>query len=417
MQFVMASLAAAVEMRKKMLQEQKAEAAKEKKRNVADPAISVDQICKTFDAFMKHSKCDDLWRLVCPPQGVINVTWQSPVNPEWVVKLTGIAFDIFEYAKNTKLLGARVKKALVALHDQRNLTLPQHLGQKDDAMDNIDLKLRIGLNMFRELKQSSTLRSRVFRVLTCDEQTKVQMCLDKIILEDSVEGGGDQCTTSPAALHELPAPQVETPETSLVPVQNEAKQSLRRSLQFSPSSLGKIEELPAIFGKILAGKCSTGIQEKMPAQALTDADILQAAMDFVPSQVDGKKKQSGSNKKKEKKKTASQKKKIQNKKKTASQKKKIQNKKKTAKPDKKKEKPAQSCAAKRVRSSVPKSPDYVIDEMPAMEDGYRNLYVSRHWHRANQLAKRCGLSLEQRKIRRRKAAEEAGKIWDDLHPN
>ena len=31
MQFVMASLAAAVEMRKKMLQEQKAEAAKEKK--------------------------------------------------------------------------------------------------------------------------------------------------------------------------------------------------------------------------------------------------------------------------------------------------------------------------------------------------------------------------------------------------
>ena len=279
--------------------------------------------------------------------------------------------------------------------------------------------------MFRELKQSSTLRNRVFRNLTCDEQTKVQMCLDKIILEDLVEGDGDQCTTSPAALLALPAPEVETPGKSVVPVQNQAKQSLRRSLQFSPSSLGQIEETPAIFGKILAGKSSTGDQGKKPA--LTDADILQAAMDFVPPQVEGKKTKSGSKKKKEKK-TASQKKAIQKKtvqKKESNDQKK---KKKTGKPAKTdktaktaktaiKKKPAQSCAAKRARSSVPKSPDYVIQEMPSMEDGYRNLYVSRHWHRANQLAKRCGLSLEDRKIRRRKAAEEAGKIWDSLHPN
>ena len=99
--------------------------------------------------------------------GLINVTWQSPVNPEWVAKLAGIAFEIFDFAKSTKIQGVRVKKALAALHDQRNLTLPQHLGQKDDAMDQIDLKLRVGLNMFRELKQSSTLRNRVFRNLTC----------------------------------------------------------------------------------------------------------------------------------------------------------------------------------------------------------------------------------------------------------
>ena len=158
----MATLAAALEMRKKLVQEQKAEAAKERRRNIADPSISVNDICNTLDAFMKHHKCDDLWRLICTPQGVINVTWQSPVNPEWVVKLSGLAFDIFDFAKNTKLLAARVKKALVALRDQRNLTLPQYLGQKDDAMDQIDLKLRIGLNMFRELKQSATVRSRVF---------------------------------------------------------------------------------------------------------------------------------------------------------------------------------------------------------------------------------------------------------------
>ena len=431
----MASLAAAMEMQRKLLLEQKAEAAREKKRNVADPSISVNDICNTLDAFMKHHKCNDLWRLICPPQGLINVTWQTPVNPEWVVKLSGVAFDIFDFAKNTKLLAVRVKKALAALHDQKNLTLPQHLGQKEDAMDHIDIKLRIGLNMFRELKKSSTLRNRVFRVLTCDEQTKVQMCLDKITLEDAADGDG---AGSPPAVLALPAPEVETPERSVavVPV---AKESLRRSLQFSPSSLATISETPAIFGKILGSKSSLEEQPKKPAQALTDAEILAAAAGFVPSQVEGKKKQIGSKQKtnKKKKKTGSQKKESQKK---ACQ---DQKKKKAAKSEKNKKtlqstamaksamkKPAKSEKNKRTLQStamaktgmkkpadVPLSPDYVIVDKPSMEDGYRNLYVSRHWHRANQLAKKCGLSLDERKIRRKKAAKDAAKIWDDLHPN
>ena len=95
----MASLAAAVEMRKKLLQEQKAQAAKDKKINLADPSISVDHICTSFESFMKHHTCNDLWRLICPPQGLINVIWQSPVNPEWVAKLTGTAFEVFDLQK------------------------------------------------------------------------------------------------------------------------------------------------------------------------------------------------------------------------------------------------------------------------------------------------------------------------------
>ena len=399
----MAGLAAALEMKKKLLQEQKAEAAKHSKRNVADPSISVNDISNTLDAFMKHHRCEDLWRLISPPQGMINVTWQSPVNPEWVVKLSGLAYDIFEYAKNTKLLGARVKKALVGLHEQRNLILPQHLGQKDDAMDAIDLKLRIGLNMYRELKKSASLQNRVFRVLTCDEQTKVQMCLDKIILD---EGDGHLGTDSLPVLA-LPAPVVETPQRSLVPVQTKANQSLRRSMQFSPSALEQISETPPIFGKILAGKASSVEEKKKPAQFLTDAEILEGAMHFVPTQVEGKKKQSGSKQKKKspKKKSGSQKKKN------------------ACKPEKKQKKPAGKIAVKKpagkiaVKKPEKLSADYVIVDMPTMEDTYRNLYVSRHWHRADQLAKKCGLSKEERIKRRCKASEEAGKIWDDLHPN
>ena len=69
------------------------------------------------------------------------------------------------------------------------------------------------------------------------------------------------------------------------------------------------------------------------------------------------------------------------------------------------------------KTDVPLSPDYVIQDNPSMEDGYRNLYTSRHWHRADQLAKKCGLPMEERKRRRKEAAEEAGRIWDRLRPN
>ena len=155
-------------------------------------------------------------------------------------------------------------------------------------------------------------------------------------------------------------------------------------------------------------------QARKPAQVLTDAQIIEGAMGFVPTQVEGKKKQSGSKQKKNKKK---------------------KNQKKNGKDQEEseegeseegeewqveeKKRTFQSTAAVKTsqKKHAPLSPDYVIADMPTMEDTYRNLYVSRHWHRADQLAKKCGLSKEERIKRRCKASEEAGKIWDDLHPN
>ena len=253
------------------------------------------------------------------------------------------------------------------------------------------------------------------------------MCLDKILLDDSIEGDEDKPTVSPPVrtssppVLALPAPEVETPARSLVPAQTASNQCLRRSLQFSPSALDQISDTPAIFGKILAGqkscveKNSCMEQARKPAQVLTDAQIIEGAMGFVPTQVEGKKKQSGSKQKKNKKKK-NQKKNGKDQKK--SQKKENQKKEKSGKVEEKK-RTFQSTAAVKTsqKKHAPLSPDYVIADMPTMEDTYRNLYVSRHWHRADQLAKKCGLSKEERIKRRCKASEEAGKIWDDLHPN
>ena len=69
---------------------------------------------------------------------------------------------VFPFAKNTKLAPTKVKKALAALHSQRNLTLPSHLGQVDDALDHIGLEF-------------PSLKAKVFRVLTNHEQQMVDL--------------------------------------------------------------------------------------------------------------------------------------------------------------------------------------------------------------------------------------------------
>ena len=53
----MASLQAAWDVKRAELAAEKEVAQKLRARNVADPAISVQQIGKTVDAFMFHNKC------------------------------------------------------------------------------------------------------------------------------------------------------------------------------------------------------------------------------------------------------------------------------------------------------------------------------------------------------------------------
>lgn len=124
----MASLEAAFAERKELVGSEASKRQQNRFRLVADPLITVEQLQFAFEAYMKHKGCSDFLRLVGPPPSFVGISWQSPPCPEWLVKISGLAFDIFGFAKNTKIQGVKVKRALNALYLNRQLTYPQQLG-------------------------------------------------------------------------------------------------------------------------------------------------------------------------------------------------------------------------------------------------------------------------------------------------
>lgn len=62
-------------------------------------------------------------------------------------------------------------------------------------------------------------------------------------------------------------------------------------------------------------------------------------------------------------------------------------------------------------------PEYKVIVPPSKDDGYKNLYTSRHYNKAKDLALRFGLSLEQANAKGRVAAAAARELWDYHHPN
>jgi hypothetical protein len=183
----------------------------------------------------------------------------------------------------------------------------------------------------------------------------------------------------------------------------EKKPYLRKSLQFSSSSLEEITRVPDIFNKIL----HRNKEPEVPLISAGEEDLLMDAMAFVAQQLGSKAKKSERKKGKKGKKAPKAKAKA-----TA---KGAHGSKKGAQVKSSGKKPGGNGRQPPSGDGVPTCPDYLILDKPPPEDGYRNLYVSRHWHRARNLSRRFGLSKEEQKKRASKAREQASLLWDEMH--
>ena len=421
----MATLAAAFHERKESMNAEVGKRQGGKFRLIADPYISVEQIQGTLESYTRFHKCSDLWRLICPPPAMSACTWQSPPNSEWMAKCCGLVFEMLAICPNTKLASTKVKKALSSMHCNKALYLSPNLGKAEDALDKLDLTMRILLNMFREVKVKDSLRDKIFRNLSKDEKIKMQMVLEKVVLPkecygvdtmDSQETSEDtsaQCL----ALVAVPAEHEAKPCEPLMP----PKPTLKRSLCFSSSSLSGLTEMPSIFQKIMqedelptlptssvaaAAPKSRGADLSDPKSQgadLSDHSVLQAALGHQAPQLQGKKGQKKTKKKQQIGSKAVAKAKAVSKPKAKAKAK--QAKKKTSKT------PGRNPQPENVETT-----DYVIETMPSITDGYRNLYVSRHYHQAYKYALKHGHSEEAAKGKGRVAGQQAGKIWDEYHP-
>ena len=427
----MASREAAFDERKVQLSAENSRRQQAKFRLVSDPYISVQAIQDVLEGYVKHRKCNDLAMLLAPPPAIQNPSWQSPPSPDWMAKCLGLVFDVLSIAPNTKLAHTKVRRAIVNMWVARTIQLDPKLGKPDDQFDNVDLNLRMVMNQFREVKVKADLKQKVLRVLSAEDGIKVQMVLDKIILpkecykyevmeDDSQEAPGynrpEECLAivpfeeAKAAAPSYPLDMKDVPGP---------KPALKRSYAFSEESLAKLGPTPEIFGKILAREPGNPDVAPKRSQATgassTDDALLSAAASFVPTQLAGKAKAKAKGAAKTVPKGTAKKgkknKKIKGKT-TAAAKSKAGKAKSIAKPSQPND-PA-SAGTEEIELDIPK---YVVEVHPTKADTYKNLYVSRHYNKAKELAIKHGASSEQAKARGRVASAEARKLWDDYHPN
>ena len=190
----MASLEAALAQKEKSLAAARQVTQSKKVRLVADPAISVNSLSMVFRQFLEFRKTDDLWSLVSPPPaGPLSFHWGTPVCGAWLTKVAGLLFDLPSIAPNSKLQSTKVLKALKALVDQKTLTIAVkgRLEPKteQDALDRIDIAVRLLLSHCRQLKANDSLRAKVYRELVLSDQLKLDMCLDKLVLPPELTSG------------------------------------------------------------------------------------------------------------------------------------------------------------------------------------------------------------------------------------
>ena len=433
----MARLEAAWAARKEALEDEKGRKLFGKSRLVADPLVSVDQIQDVLEGFMKHKQTTDLWRIISAPPSMAVVSWQTPASPEWLSKVSGLLFDVVAIAKNTKLQSTKVQKALKQLHANQQMSIPRSLGSPENAFDKMDLSLRIVLSMLRQVKVNEQTKSRVLRCLSREEQLKLEMVLDKVILPkecfaeqglalmDDSQEQEQVLDLQPLCLVPASSPQDE--RVSLQKGQSKEdmpcakpcateRPKLKRSQRMNSSSFVDLSPPPKIFQKILHGKQGPGEQQKAEqgpgvkgGQQQGSDDLLLAAQSFVPAQL---------GKAPKVKKVSPKVKKPPNKNKNAkvqptghSKAIPVQTAPKAiakAKASKKKQTASQ-------QEPRPDLPAYVVDVEPKDTDTYRGLYTSRHYHKANQQALKWGLSAEDAKARGRQAGAQAGAKWDAFH--
>ena len=410
----MARLAAAFQVRKDVLELERTKKVT-KLRLMADPMVSVDQIQDALEGFMKHKKSSDLWRLISPPPSLSQISWQTPPHADWLSKVCGLMYDLVEVAKNTKLQSTKVHKALMQMHLNKQMHIPQHLGKVEDALDRMDLSLRVVMSMLRQVKIHDTTRYRVMRSLSKEEQLQLEMVLEKVVLPKECygEGGSEMIKEDSQDQGDLALEDAAPPCLALVPIAKpteerppvEPAKTFRRSLQFQQEALQELSPPMPIFQKILHGTKSQRAKPEATQRNEEDPDLLTMCGNFVPAQA-----KQPQPKRKNKAKHGN---KIQptGHSKKSSPKKKISPKKKSIP----KKKNSQKTSPQKANSGLsPRLAKYVVDVDPKESDSYRNLYTSRHYNKAKDLALRAGLSAEEAKLRGRLAGAEAAAKWDAM---
>ena len=162
-----------------------------KSRLVADSSTGVRDIQNVLRNFLTYKETSDLHALISPGK-FVKLTWKSQPDPEYMVKMANLCYDLAAIAPNSKLAGKKIREALQKLLDLgevRNTTEREN----KSFIDNSDLLIRIAMGMFRSLKHDLTKREQVLRRIGNPDSNKIKLVLERLILPKDYDGAVSDC--------------------------------------------------------------------------------------------------------------------------------------------------------------------------------------------------------------------------------
>lgn len=281
----MASLEAALEVKKESLQREQSKIQRNTFRLVADPTISVSAIQDAVTAFVKFKQEKKLWSLLCPPPGgPVTFTWQTKPHGCWLVKVSNLLFELVTVSPNTKLQSTKVVRALKAMAINRDIDLTVANCALDDMIDKCDQTIRILLAMVRSLKSNYLLKMQVYRLLPRNDQVRLDLILDRVNLPPELMG------KEPMMDEEEMTPGTLSVCATLVPVVE--------SSQPQRGSSSKIGAVSGIFQQILNGEAGDLVFPAPLVDAvepvereISDDALIGNALSYFPPQATSKKKE------------------------------------------------------------------------------------------------------------------------------
>ena len=255
----MAALAAAVKQKEDQAALERSLKQGTRVRLLADRGISAAALQSQLGEFLRFKNSKDLWCYIAPPPtGPQQYGWHTYPHPEWLAKTAPMLYDLVGLAPNTKLQSSKLVTSLKGLLDAKELDINVKQGRSvQDSLDQLDLTIRILLNMVRTLKCQELQRIKVQRSLSKQDWMKIELVLDRVKLPAEMMAAG-----SLGALGEEEVPLRTICATSNMDGQRDASpvassSSVLSLVPYQPvkqqkqqgASLSQLRSLPAVFQK------------------------------------------------------------------------------------------------------------------------------------------------------------------------
>ena len=160
-------------------------------RLVANPLVSVSSLQTAMTKFLVSKGDKRLWSLIAPPPGCPqSYGWHTSPQGEWLAKVASLLYELVLVAENTKINSKKLSSALDAMEKNKDIELASCRKEtSQDVKDKIDLTLRILLAMVRNIKANSSLKSKVYRMIPKNDQLRIDILLEKVVLPPELMGG------------------------------------------------------------------------------------------------------------------------------------------------------------------------------------------------------------------------------------